>query len=153
MTEKDIKIELRLRLNEAFIVQIFFGALMLIIPIIQMLSSGVFDFSLLSTLISGALLIFYSFRFYYVKSNLVDKVLKAEQDVYKKLTFRLNEVFIVQLIFGALMIIIPIIQILSSGVFYNISLLSTIISGALLIIYSFRFYYVKDNLIERTKAL
>ncbi|NVM29743.1 MAG: hypothetical protein HWN65_12945 [Candidatus Helarchaeota archaeon] len=150
MSEKDIKIEMSSRFNETFIIQLLFGAAMIIIPLIYMLTPPIgFDFNLLFSIISGALLIFYAFRFYYVKNNLIERVEKAEKDVHVEAGTRLNETFIIQLLFGAAMIIIPLIYMLTPPIGFDFNLLFSIISGALLIFYAFRFYYVKNTIVDR----
>ncbi|NVM56355.1 MAG: hypothetical protein HWN66_21840, partial [Candidatus Helarchaeota archaeon] len=108
-----------------------------------------FDFNLLYSIIIGALLIFYCFRFYKVKTNLIERVEKSEKDVHVGASTRLNETFIFQLIFGAAMIIFPLIYMLTPPIGFDFNLLYSIIIGALLIFYSFRFYRVKTNLIHR----
>ena len=148
MSEKDLKVKMNVRLNETFIVQLIFGVAMIIVPIVMMIMVYGFDFNLLFSIISGALLIVYSVRFYYVKINLLDQVEKSEKDFHIKARARLNETFIVQLIFGVAMIIVPIVMMIMVYGF-NFNLLISIISGALLIVYSFRFYYVKTDLIDR----
>ncbi len=148
MAEKDIKSDLRAFLNEQFFVQLIFGLLMLIFPAIMMIIYG-FNVSLLTTAISGALLIIYTFRFSRLRTALIEGLQKAEKDIPVKLATRLTEAFVVQLIFGALMLLAPLITMLLYS--FNFNLLMTAISGGLLIFYSIRTYRMKGNLTARIK--
>lgn len=136
MAEKDIKSDLHAFLNEEFIVQLIFGVLMLAFPLIMMIIYG-FNVSLLSTAISGGLLIFFTFRYLRL----------SDQDISTKFTAKLNEAFIIQLIFGALMLLAPVITMILYG--FNFNLLTTAISGGLLIFYSIRTLRMKGNFTAR----
>ena len=151
MGEKDIKIEMRSKLNENNIIQLIFGAAMVIAPAIMMIIYG-FDMNYLFTIISGALLLIYTVRFYFVKANLIDKITNPEKDFHREVEKRLNETFIIQLIFGAVMVIAPIIMML--GIYgFDLNLLLTIISGALLIIYTIRYFNLyKTDLVNRIES-
>lgn len=144
MDEKYIKLEIEARLNETFIVQLFFGILMVVVPIIMMIAVYGFDFNLLFSIISGALLIFYAFRVYNVRLNLMNLAEKSDKDLNNIMKARVNETFIVQLIFGILMVVVPIILMIAMyGFDYN--LLFSVISGGLLIFYAFRYYRTNMN--------
>jgi hypothetical protein len=140
VAEKDIKSELRAFLNEEFIVQLLFGCLMVVFPAIMIFIYG-FNVSLLTTAISGALLIFYTIRFLRLRAALLESLQKSEKDMPTKLATRLNETFIIQLVFGALMLLAPLITMILYG--FNFSLLMTAISGGLLIFYSIRTLLMK----------
>jgi len=144
MGEKDIKSEIGARLNETFLVQLIFGILMVVVPIIMMVAVYGFDFNMLFSIISGALLIFYTFRVYYVRLNLMDLAEKASKDLNEEIKTRVNETFLVQLIFGILMVVVPIIMMVAVYGF-DFNMLFSVISGGLLIFYAFRYYKTRMN--------
>jgi len=130
---------------------------MIITPIITIIASGEFDISLLFTLISGALLIFYSFRFYYVKINLINAEQNMSDNIHFKLKARLNEAFFFQIIFGIVLVLFPISLRGAEGASIDtiiwIFLIPISLIGNLLILYSYRFYSVKERLIQRFKTV
>jgi hypothetical protein len=133
----DIQSKMRAFLREEFIIQLLFGCLMVIFPVIMMVVYG-FNVSLLTTVISGGLLIVWTFR--YLR-------LRADKDISSKIASRLYEAFIIQLAFGVLMLLVPVITMILYG--FNFNLLMTAISGGLLIFYSIRTLIMKGNLTAR----
>lgn len=121
---------------------------MVIFPVIMMIISG-FNVSLLSTAISGGLLIVYTFRYLRLRIALPESLQKSEKDVPVKLASRLNETFIIQLILGAIMVLASVITMILYG--FDFNLLVTAISGGLLIFYSLRTLLIKGNLTERVR--
>jgi membrane protein implicated in regulation of membrane protease activity len=146
MAKTDIKSELRAFLNEQFIIQLIFGLAMLVFPVIMMIIYG-FNVSLITTAISGGLLIVYTFRYLRFRTALIKGLEQSDKDISSKLATRLNETFIIQLVFGVLMLLVPVITMVLYG--FNLNLLMTAISGGLLIFYSLRTLRMKGTLTNR----
>jgi membrane protein implicated in regulation of membrane protease activity len=146
MAKTDIKSELRAFLNEQFIIQLIFGLAMLVFPLIMMIIYG-FNVSLITTAISGGLLIVYTFRYLRFRTALIKGLEQSDKDISSKLATRLNETFIIQLVFGVLMLLVPVITMVLYG--FNLNLLMTAISGGLLIFYSLRTLRMKGTLTNR----
>jgi len=146
MAKTDIKSELCAFLNEQFIIQLIFGLAMLVFPLIMMIIYG-FNVSLITTAISGGLLIVYTFRYLRFRTALIKGLEQSDKDISSKLATRLNETFIIQLVFGVLMLLVPVITMVLYG--FNLNLLMTAISGGLLIFYSLRTLRMKGTLTNR----
>lgn len=144
--DENLSNEINTRMTEAFIVQMIFGIAMTVIGLVYMFISG-FNLNMLMTIISGALLIGYSIYYYLkIRTNLQEIALKGETDYKNLVKSKLNETFIIQLIFGVAMVIIPLIMMISSG--FNLNLLTTLISGGLLVVYSIIYYRVRIQITE-----
>ncbi len=152
MSKNSIKVEMNARLDETFIVQLIFGALIVVLTVVMMIGTYTFDFNLLFSIISGVLLIVYAIRYYRVKANLIVRIENSGKDACDETQARLNETFIVQLIFGVAMVVVPIIMMVAVYGF-DFNLLFSIISGALLIFYTFRYYRYTIKLIDQIKKL
>ncbi|MHA1651686.1 MAG: hypothetical protein ACTSYB_15955 [Candidatus Helarchaeota archaeon] len=138
--DEEFHIELKLRMNETFIIQLIFGAAMVIAGLFNIILYG-FDMNFIMTAISGILLLIYSIRYYQVRSYVVGLGEKGDSTFKTELHIKLNETFIIQLIFGVAMVIAPLIMMFSYG--FDMNLIMTIISGGLLIIYSIYYYRLK----------
>ncbi len=142
-SEADFHSDLNSRLTETFIIQIIFGVAMVVAGLFTIVSTG-FDISIIMTLISGGLLIAYSLYFYAkVQTYLAKLGEKGDQEYNNKVRIKLNETFIIQLIFGVAMVVVG-LYLLITG--FDLNVLMTIISGALLIVYSIYYYRVQMSL-------
>ncbi|MHA1264309.1 MAG: hypothetical protein ACTSRS_03660 [Candidatus Helarchaeota archaeon] len=142
MSLDNIKTKIFARINETFIVQLIFGIVMIVVPIIMMFGIYGFDLNMLFNIVSGALLIVYAFRTYHIRNKVNEQLQDLGKDSQTFLHARVNETVIVQLIFGIAMIVVPIIMMVSVYGF-DLNLLISTISGALLIYYALRYYRIR----------
>jgi drug/metabolite transporter (DMT)-like permease len=142
-TDEAFREKLNARMNETFIVQVIFGAAMAIMGIITMINYG-FDYNSLMTIISGALLLIYSIYYYRMRLNLKELGEKGDTDYDQVASAKLNETFLVQLIFGCAMVGAALVTMISYG--FDTNILMTLISGGLLIVYSIYYYRLNMQL-------
>ncbi|MFX1294683.1 MAG: hypothetical protein ACFFD2_07495 [Promethearchaeota archaeon] len=136
---EDYSAELNIQMNETFIIQMIFGAVMAVAGLIGLITIAI-DINSIMVTISGFLLIVYSLVFYIRKKNLMILGEKGAEDFDIEVRAKVKETFIIQLIFGIAMVVAPLITMISYG--FNMNLLMTVISGALLIVYSIYYYRV-----------
>ncbi|MHA1276100.1 MAG: hypothetical protein ACTSQI_00315 [Candidatus Helarchaeota archaeon] len=133
--------KLNARMNETFIIQVIFGAAMAIVGVINLIQLGL-DYSFIMTIVSGVLLLVYSVYYYRMRLQLKELGEKGTTEYDQKAAVKINETFIIQLIFGCAMVGAALITLLSYG--FDMNILMTLISGGMLIAYSI--YYYRLNL-------
>ena len=142
-TGEDFRDELKTRMNETLIMQLIFGVAMVLAAVASMILSGIFfDMNVIMTIVSGGLLIAYSIYYYRVRTNLMAE--KDENEFDKKVRAKLNETFILQLIFGVAMVAAGGVAMIATG--FDFNMLLTMISGGLLIAYAIYYYRVLSRL-------
>lgn len=147
MNKRDIKAILSKKIDQAFIIEVILGVLMIIVPLIWMLNYGQ-DPTLVSIIVAGIFIVFFALYYYRSRSNLKAQA-TADDNFYNELNTRMNETFVMQLIFGVAMVVAALVSIIIYG--FNLSIITTLISGALLIVYSIYYYKIRINLKELGK--
>jgi hypothetical protein len=148
MGEKDIKDELKAQFSQIEMFQVIFGIIVIAASVILMVIFGA-TAAYIYVLLTGISLVIYTIRSYLIQTNLMDQLNKGAKDVHLEVKARLNETFIIQIIFGIAMVLVPVIMMLTIYGF-NLNLLMSIISGGLLLFYAIRYLYVgAQNLVDK----
>jgi hypothetical protein len=148
MGEKDIKDELKAQFSQIEMFQVIFGMILIAASVILMVIFGA-TAAYIYVLLTGISLVIYTIRSYLIQTNLMDQLNKGAKDVHLEVKARLNETFIIQIIFGIAMVLVPVIMMLTIYGF-NLNLLMSIISGGLLLFYAIRYLYVgAQNLVDK----
>jgi len=150
MGEKDIKDELNAQFNQIEMFQIIFGMILIAASAVLIVFFGV-SAAYIYVLLTGVSLVIYTIRSYLIQTNLINQLNKSAKDVHLELKARLNETFIIQIIFGIAMVVVPLIMMLTIYGF-NLNLLFSIISGGLLLFYAIRYLRVgAQNLLDKVE--
>jgi hypothetical protein len=148
MGEKDIKDELKAQFSQIEMFQVIFGMILIAASVILMVIFGA-SAAYIYVLLTGISLVIYTIRSFLIQTNLMDQLNKGAKDVHLEVKARLNETFIIQIIFGIAMVVVPVIMMLTIYGF-NLNLLMSIISGGLLLFYAIRYLYVgAQNLVDK----
>jgi hypothetical protein len=148
MGEKDIKDELKAQFSQIEMFQVIFGMILIAASVILMVIFGA-SAAYIYVLLTGISLVIYTIRSFLIQTNLMDQLNKGAKDVHLEVKARLNETFIIQIIFGIAMVLVPVIMMLTIYGF-NLNLLMSIISGGLLLFYAIRYLYVgAQNLVDK----